>query len=180
MKLDVKIEGHKAIVRFLGNLPLKVIPNLVDALNTYVIKLADHIVTQKLSGQVLKVRTGTLRSSIVPILAHMEGRVIMAGVGTGVKYARIHEFGGTIVPKVAQALTVPLPGVKGRARDYKNTFIAKGMIFQKQGREIIPLFALKKSVTIPARPYFRPSLIETIGDLTDGLDRALDKAIEES
>lgn len=50
-----------------------------------------------LTGQALKVRTGRLRSSI------MTRKVtdFDYGIGTNVKYARIHEFGGTIqIPEI--------------------------------------------------------------------------------
>jgi hypothetical protein len=47
-----------------------------------------------------------------------------------VVYALIHELGGTIVPKVAKALKIPMPTAR---------------------------FRFVKSVTIPARPYLRPA-----------------------
>lgn len=63
-------------------------------------------------------------------------------------------FGGTIYPKKAKYLTIPFPGVTGRARDYENTFVRKDVIWQKQeDGGIIPLFLLKDKVKIPARPW---------------------------
>ena len=75
--------------------------------------------------------------------------------GTNLIYATLHQYGGTIRPITAKYLTIPLPdAIPGsRARDYENTFIAKGIIFQKRGDDIVPLFLLKKSVKIPARPF---------------------------
>lgn len=52
-----------------------------------------------LTGQVLNIRSGRLRSSG---FVRMEGND--AAVGFGVKYARIHEEGGDIYPKRAKAL----------------------------------------------------------------------------
>lgn len=79
-------------------------------------------------------------------------------------YLRTHEFGAVIRAKRSKYLTIPLPSaldsrgvpLKPRARDWANTFIKKSkrgnlLIFQKRGREIIPLYVLKKSVRIPAR-----------------------------
>lgn len=177
MKIDVKVEGGEIVARWLGRMPERITPALIKALNAYVIDLRDHVVTQKLSGQVLKVRTGALRSSFMPVFARRKGGMIWAGVGTNVKYARIHELGGTITPKRAKALTVPMPGVRGRAKDYEDTFIAKGMIFQRQEKGIEALFALKKSVTMPSRPYIVPSIEETAPLLEAALDKAINETI---
>ena len=47
--------------------------------------------------------------------------------GTDQGISATHHFGAVIVPKKAKFLTLPFPDVEGRARDYKNTFIAKGI-----------------------------------------------------
>ena len=74
-------------------------------------------------------KTGRLARSIRP------RRVAKSAwsVGSDVIYARIHEFGGTIVPK-------------------KSRFL----VFQVNGR-----WVRAKSVHIPARPYIRPALAES-------------------
>jgi len=80
-------------------------------------------IIRNISGPVLKTRTAHLRRSITG--RTFMGRVVIAIVGSGifgaraVKYARIHEMGGTIKPVKAKALTVPFPGVKGRAQGGK-------------------------------------------------------------
>lgn len=117
----------------------------------------------------LKVRTGALLNSVKKDV-YEEGGAVVGEVGTeGVPYARIHEFGGTIRPKNAQNLTIPTD-VNRRAdgtpkmsiQDVfatKKAFIAKGVVFLKKGAgNIEPMFILKKSVTIPARPYIQPAL----------------------
>jgi len=128
----------------------------------------------------LRVRSGRLRGSLSVIKAKNEGDRIEGGVSIGTIYARTH-FGPegqetTIVPKNAKYLTIPLPAAmtgagvgKGLARTgpWGETFIAKSkagnlIIYGKQrymkGKrigqlrsQIIPLFLLKKSVTIRAR-----------------------------
>lgn len=115
-------------------------------------------ISKRLSGQALKERTGRLKGS----LAHEETRdtlEVSAGGADEVDYAAIHHFGGTIRPKKSKSLTIPFPGgpadkrVPLRAADFNDTFVAKGIIFQKRGEHIEPLFILRKSVTIPASPY---------------------------
>lgn len=121
-------------------------------------------ISQRLSGPVLKENTGRLKGS----LNHEETADtldISAGGGPEVDYAAIHNFGGVIRPKKKKFLTIPFPGgpadkpVPLRAADFDDTFVAKGIIFQRKEKgkkgnvQIIPLFILKKSVTIPASPY---------------------------
>jgi len=116
-------------------------------------------ISKRLSGPALKERTGRLKGS----LAHEEtgdSLEVSAGGADEVDYAAIHHFGGIIRPKKKKFLTIPFPGgpadqrVPMRAADFKDTFVAKGIIFQKRGKDHIePLFILKKSVTIPASPY---------------------------
>lgn len=89
-------------------------------------KLID--MTRERAGEVLNVITGRLRGSI-------SGKVVGSdtlefGAGSNVKYARIHEFGGTIKAKNAPWLTFPVGGRWARV----------------------------KQVEIPARPYVKPSI----------------------
>jgi len=92
-------------------------------------------------------------------------------IGTGIppkheiKYAAIHEFGGTIRPRTAKFLTIPFPGVQGQARNYGDTEVVKTMsgkllIIQKTGRGFAPLFLLVKEVRMPARRWLSRSMDE--------------------
>lgn len=106
-------------------------------------------------------RTGQLWRS-VGFKSGIFGNIIRSEIGSGAggaeptKYARILEKGGKIRPKRAKALTIPLPGVKGRAANYPNSFIIKSkkgnvLIAQRAGKKgLRPLFVLKKKVKIPA------------------------------
>lgn len=60
-----------------------------------------HTVRNKLSGQVLHRRTGTLAKSLNWKLTSD----FSATIGTNVAYAAIHEFGGEIRPRNAKALS---------------------------------------------------------------------------
>ena len=117
--------------------------------------------------------TGTLARSITVDLAKLKSRRqtrIRAATGTRLKYAAIHEFGGTIVPRTAKALLVPI-GDKGRkamrsvssVRELKLSFIKrKGgkppLLARNMGDRIEPLFVMTKRVVLPPRPYMRPAL----------------------
>jgi len=88
-----------------------------SALDRAVLSLAikmTGLVKQKLSGDVLKVRTGRLRRSIHYELDKQSNRVT-ATVGTNVEYAKTHELGLTIPahiiqPKRAKALRFEMGG----------------------------------------------------------------------
>jgi len=86
--------------------------------------------------------TGNLRRGITVIPRPHE---LAAEVGPQAVYGAIHEFGGTIVPRNAQALAFwSSPGkLKGGAG--KNVGAASVLV-------------ITKSVTIPKRPYLKPAL----------------------
>jgi hypothetical protein len=107
--------------------------------------------------------------------------VIVGEIGLkGVPYAAIKEFGGIIKPKNALALTIPTEENMRRDGQAKLTaqeimksgrgFIRDGIMFQKKFKvgkgkstkeEITPMFILKKSVVIPAKPFIRPAIAQT-------------------
>ncbi len=95
----------------------------------------------------------------------LEDKKIIGRVGNPVSYARIHEEGGTLMPTRSAALTVPIAGHNfGTARDLKETgetFVRRDVVFLKRGDSIIPIFALRRNVNIPARRY-----------ITEGVRRA--------
>lgn len=111
-------------------------------------ELQHRIVADKLSGQVLQERTGTLRRSITE-RTDADADLIRSQVFTNVVYAAIHEFGGVILPTSAKAL-----------------------VFEIDGRKI---FAQK--VTIPKRPYMIPTFAAMRAEIVAGLQAAVDEAI---
>lgn len=100
-------------------------------------------------------RTGVLEGGIdVADYAKPEGDGVRGTWGVrDVVYARIHEEGGTIRPKNAKALAVPLP---------------EGGI------------ALVQSVTIPARPYLRPAADVEYPKLAKRIRNAYERPLKKS
>ena len=141
-----------------------------------------------LSGKILKVVTGHLRQSIdTKIEKDRDGIRAIIGSGTRVggrvAYADILETGGIIEAKRARFLTIPIGENKTktekiayRARDFENTFIRKGIIFQNLGKgNIRPLFLLKSAVTIPDFKY----VSETAKQMKDVFIKSIEEAIRE-
>lgn len=86
------------------------------------------------------------------------------GIWRLTRYMSFHEKGGIIRARSARYLTVPLPAALNadgtpihiRARDWPDTFVIMSrrnnlLIVQRRGRQIVPLYVLKKSVRIPPR-----------------------------
>lgn len=149
--------------------------------------LIERALKGNISGAYLNVRTGRLRTSVGSRIDVESGEltaVIGSGVrqGNRVKYAGIHEGGGTIVPRIKQWLTVPLDAAKtaagaprfsaqdvrhGRTK-YTGSFIHNGIIFgvmrKSKKSSITPLFVLKQSVRIRASHYLSRTAQETLKD----------------
>ena len=150
-------------------------------------KIEDKL-KQNISGPILKVVTGHLRQSIGSKVEFSKKEIkgiIGSGVRTGnrVVYADILEKGGVIKPKKAKFLTIPIGENKTktekiayRARDFENTFIRKGIIFQNLGKgKIRPFFLLKSSVTIPDFMY----LSQTAGQMESIVEESINAVLEE-
>ena len=144
------------------------------------------------------VKSGRLRGSLGYRVSN--GTELEVGSLTGdtaLIYARQVEFGGTIVGK--PWLAIPLSSMKTkagvggiRARDvraspsqfgYSGTFVAKGVVFgklpgktKKGGKNIVPLFALKKSVDQKGRPYLIPTVERDLPMVADEIKAAFDAA----
>jgi len=116
-------------------------------------------------------------------LDSIEGRI--GGVG----YLSIHETGGVIRARRAKYLTIPLRAalnsngtpIKKSAREWSNTFVAtskKGnlLIFQRKGRDIVPLYVLKKSVKIPPRLQMQKTIEAAVPFF---VDRVIDSVVKE-
>lgn len=134
--------------------------------------LETEIVQQIRRKAGLHVRTGGLLNSISGSKKVYEDNGTVVGeIGPeGIPYAAIHEFGGTVVPKNKQFLAIPteenrradgLP--KMTTTELRNTghsFVRNNLIFLQEGKKITPMFILKRSVNIPARPYLSTALAE--------------------
>lgn len=77
--------------------------------------------------------------------------------------ANVHEFGMTIEPKVAKSLTIPTAAAEGRrAADIPGLFRPKGtnILAIEENGQLITMFILVKSVTIPERSFMRSTFDE--------------------
>lgn len=163
---------------------------LESSMNQAVLILQRSVKTDQMSGDPLKVRSGRLRSSI-SAFTQRTATGVEGTVGTNVPYARIHEYGGEIVPVNKQYLTIPLPAaltgagvLRKRAPEYTDAFVMRSragnlIIAQKKGADsIVPLFLLKKRVKISEKRMFRNAVEDNSDRLKKLFVRNLKQAIE--
>jgi len=155
------------------------------------------------SGDILHRRTGNLARSMGYRIDRDGDGIPQSTIGSGATlktarmvYANIHEVGGVITPKRAKWLTIPLAAAQTpagvarfSAREAKGMFdktffrtsqAGNLILFGTKGDEVIPLFVLKKSVTIPARRYMSITVEQTkervVEDIVDKIREVKDKA----
>lgn len=147
--------------RRLSGMPAKVYDNVLRATQRLAISLQSYIKTDKLSGQVLHVRTGTLRRSINQRVDQTRDQ-IRGRVGTNVIYAPPHEYG----------FTGPV-NVKAHTRK----------ISQAWGRPIAPRDVLVQNYTrqvdLPERSFIRSALADMSAEITEELTDAVRKGVSE-
>lgn len=82
-----------------------------------------------------------------------------ARVGPQAIYGAIHEFGGTIRPVRAKYLAIPVGELTGSPTEHPDLHLGvsrAGTLFLANASGI--QYVLKRSVTIPARPYLGPAM----------------------
>jgi len=91
------VTGQDNVVRMMVAIGTGVRARLLEVMDSAAQDIQQHVTREKLSGQVLNRRTGTLRNSISKRV-NTDTSSVSAVVSTDVKYARPHEYGfqGTV------------------------------------------------------------------------------------
>lgn len=109
----------------------------------------------------LGVITNRLRSSINAPPARNAWPEINSAIGTNVKYAGIHEFGGTVK-------RVSKPGTVRLRTDAKGNLLMRGNLAtfaraeHKRVREIAFAGGREYTITYPARPFIQPGIADRV------------------
>jgi phage gpG-like protein len=117
------------------------------------------LVKQKLSGQVLRVRSGALRASIRPQVTESMTAVTATISSTGVRYAAIHEFGGTI----------HIPEIRPKT--------ARALAFEIGGQTIFAAYTRAHDVHMPQRSFLASALREMTPRIREELNRAVSEVV---
>jgi phage gpG-like protein len=143
----------------LAGMPERLRDALANKANALAAELEAKI-QQKLAGTMLNARTGALARSIVTTIEDSTANVSVSIATTGdVKYAGIHEFGGTIPPHEI----VPDK--------------AKALAFAIGGKQVFAARVNLPAVTMPERSYLRSSLAEMAGQIAEELTAAVADAM---
>lgn len=140
--LNIQITGDQELIARLGSMPDQVRRALLKKVTELAFKLEGHIKNDKLQGQVLHHKSGKLIASIFSQVTQSGDSTIGKAASSGdVKYAAIHEFGGTIeIPEIV---------AKGKA-----------LAFMQGGKMAFYKKVAAHTVTMPERSFMRSSLAD--------------------
>lgn len=152
LKATVELKGA---TEALGRIPPEVSEYVARKVRALTTNLQRHIVADKLQGQVLNHRSGALGRSIQQQVTTegdvTEGRVYSSG---DVKYAAIHEFGGTTPPH--------------------DIFPTNGdaLAFMMGGNQVFAKVVHHPGSRIPERSYMRSGLFDMSEEIMAGIRQA--------
>lgn len=152
----VELKGAEEVAVRLDEMPAVLFALLQQKIAAATIKVQGHIVADKLSGQVLGVRSGALRRSIQQETEssgqEVTGRVFSSG---DVKYAAIHEFGGQTAP-----------------HDILPTK-AKALAFTIGGRQVFARIVHHPGSAMPERSFMRSGLADLAPEIISDIRAAI-------
>ena len=161
--IKAEIVGGDKVLAFMDGIFPRVRTAARQSITRSLFELVAEVKSQKLSGQVLRNRTGRLRRSIHASKVEDTGGEIAGTVGTNVEYAAVHEYGfsGTVT-------------VKAHMR----------MITQAWGKQLknphqVSVSSHGRQVNLPERSFLRSALKEMspgfIARLQTDINEALKK-----
>ncbi|MDB4882389.1 MAG: Bacteriophage protein of unknown function [Gemmatimonadetes bacterium] len=153
--IEIRVLGGEKTELALRQFPIGARERLREAVLRNAIRLTRYVKEQKLSGQALKNRTGTLRRKVNYLLRETPNEVT-ASVGLKLSYAAAHEYGFDKVVTVKEHLRT---------------------IKQAWGRPIAPVtFSVpshQRHMKLPERSYLWSSLRENAPSMRDQLIAAV-------
>jgi phage gpG-like protein len=158
--IDAVLVGDRRLIGQLQALPQAVQSGLGRAMLQLAQQLQDHVQQDKLSGEVLRVRSGALRASIAAQTAD-SGTTFSATVGSDLPYAAAQEYGfsGTV-------------SVRAHLRRIREAF----------GRPIaertISVGAYTRNMNLPARSFLGSALADMQPEIEAALRDAVNQPLE--
>jgi hypothetical protein len=148
------------------------------------------------SGAVLRTRSGSLKKYVAMQPIYQDGELTHWGLPAGEKEARIGAFqetGGTIVPKVAKMLRIPLRAAQTaagvdryagrRLRTAPGFFIYRSgdgrlSLLRRTGTKVEAWYSLVFSATIRAHPWFGRAVDTAYGGLPAIMDQLMREELD--
>lgn len=127
---------------------------------------------EKLSGQVLHVRSGTLRRSINQRVEEKAGG-IFGYIGTNVEYAGAHEYGFKGVVSIKEHVRREKKVISPKYNKKKDVWIVRKKL---TGFSTI-VSAHTRQMTLPERSFLRSTLMDYASKLKEGMTQAAQEAL---
>lgn len=155
--IKAELIGGEQLVARLGLFGPRLRGGLEQSIARMTMELLRRVKADKLSGQVLKVRTGRLRRSINERLEGQGTTQVTGTVGTNVVYGKVHEYGGLMT-------------VRAHQRRMTQAF----------GKPVTPRMVDVKQHTVnyPARSFLRTALAELEPVIKAELQRGVREALK--
>jgi phage gpG-like protein len=156
--IRVQIVGAEAVIKHLGEVPPRVLGLVRQAVmaETYNV---ERTAKQKVSGPVLKTKTGTLRRKINSQFTE-SGDSIVGSVGLALVYGAIHEYGGVTRAHVIQARN------------------KKALAFQMGGVGLVRKSVQHPGSKMPERSFLRSSLRENEARIKAAIAAAVSRGVK--
>jgi len=155
-----QVIGADKVVAHLLTASPRVMSGVQGEVSRLVLALLRKVKEEKLSGQVLKNQTGTLRRSINQKVVAGNG-TITGSVGTNLSYARAHEFG------CKDTVTVP--------EHLRMMKVAWGKAVKAPRQILVSAHPMK--MNLKERSFLRSAINEMNADIRAGIAAAVRKAI---
>ena len=180
VRIELQVRGLNEAALKLKLLPDQVSRAMRVAMSRSIEKVYRRV-ADNLTGRALRVDTGRLRQSLQTSVA-IDGS--SAKIGTNVEYASIHEFGGTTKPHVirprGKALLFLDPRFSGTIRQHQALLTKAGKIRRSARIGVVYARSVQHpGAMMPARPYLRPALRESVDDISEIIQRELGRAVKE-
>jgi hypothetical protein len=177
IKTTLEIKGAKLKLKMQSNVPAAA-AHIVNKWGAETVLRLKQAATGRIVGKGER-KTGQLGRNVgMKTRRRDQDAEMLLGTGVApgsktVRYANVLDLGtkralgGPIRPKRAKMLTIPLPGIKGMAKEYPDAFIIKS----KKGNVLLvepddneygfrPLFVLKQEITIDPFYWFSGTIKE--------------------
>lgn len=171
------VVGDKEIARRFRALPDGIRSRVVDSIGRLTLRLQRKVKREKLTGQVLRVRTEVLRGSIDQRVV-TDSRVISGIVSTNVGYGKAHEYGFKGIVTVKEHLRkirkqgrMSLRSVKGH--EMKVWTKKRGALTGG----VATVGAHTRHVDLPERSFLRSALAEMKPEILAELDKAIAEGV---
>jgi phage gpG-like protein len=154
MGLMLTIFGKDELIAKYGRLASAISELLTEVMKYEMVKLADYVRVNKLSGDPLHRRTGKLSRSITGDAAS-HGKYVVGVVGSkGVPYAYVHEMGGVF------EIPAHMRRVGFNAREERIRLLNKAGSVRAQVKSTTRGMVRAHTATYPQRAFLHPSMEE--------------------